>query len=347
MRIVSYGVITMNRGNRIVTLSLSGLVMMLLILDAQTALAGAKEGITLCLYSVIPSLFPFFVVSVILTGSLTGQKMLFLRPLGKLCGIPHGAESLFLLGLLGGYPVGAQSITNAYRQGQLEQDDARRLLGFCSNAGPAFLFGMIGPLFSSPLIPWVLWLIHILSAMIVGMLLPNKRDSACKLTDTKPISLPHAVERSLHIMANVCGWIIVFRVILAILNRWILWIVPAEWQALLSGLLELSNGCHALRTLPSDASRFIISSAILGCGGLCVGMQTISVTEGLGTGLYFPGKLLQSILSIMISILLIPYLFHSFTPELKYAQISIVFVLGISIIFYHLRKRKKVVALCE
>lgn len=347
MRIVSYGVITMNRGNRIATLSLSGLVMILLILDAQTALTGAKEGITLCLYSVIPSLFPFFVVSVILTSNLVGKKMYFLRPLGKLCGIPNGAESLFLLGLLGGYPVGAQSITNAYRQGQLEQDDAHRLLGFCSNAGPAFLFGMIGPLFSSPLIPWVIWFIHILSAMIVGMLLPNKRDSTCKLTATKPVSLPHAVERSLRIMANVCGWIIVFRVILSILNHWILWIVPAEWQALLSGLLELSNGCHTLRTLPSDASRFIISSAILGCGGLCVGMQTASVTKGLGTGLYFPGKLLQSILSVIIAILVSPYLFHSFTPESKYMQISIVFALGIALFFHYLCKRKKVVALCK
>ena len=337
----------MNRGNRIATLSLSSLVMMLLILDAETALGGAKEGITLCLYSVIPSLFPFFVVSVILTSSLTGKKMHFLRPLGKLCGIPNGAESIFMLGLLGGYPVGAQSITDAYKQGQLEQDDARRLLGFCSNAGPAFLFGMIGPLFSSQHIPWALWLIHILSAIIVGLLLPNKRETTCRLTDTKPVSLPFAVERSLRIMANVCGWIIVFRVILSILNRWILWIVPAEWQALLSGLLELSNGCHTLRTLPSDASRFIISSAILGCGGLCVGMQTASVTKGLGTGLYFPGKLLQSILSVIIAILASPYLFHSFTPESKYMQISIVFALGIALFFHHLCKRKKVVALCE
>lgn len=321
--------------------------MMLLILDARTALAGAKEGVMLCLYSVVPSLFPFFIVSVMLTGSLTGKNIHFLRPLGKLCGIPKGAESILLLGLLGGYPVGAQSVADAYKQGQLERNDALRLLGFCCNAGPAFLFGMIAPLFSSPVIPWALWFIHILSSLIVGAVLPNKQHTACKLSSAATTSLPHAVERSLRIMANVCGWVIAFRVILAVLNRWILWIFPLEWQILISGLLELSNGCLALRSLPSEASRFIICSAILACGGLCVGMQTVSVTGDLGTGLYFPGKLLQCILSILIAMLAKPYLLHSSSPKSAFTQICIVSAIGIAILFCHLHSRKKVVALCE
>lgn len=337
----------MNRRNEIATLSLSWLVMTLLILDAKTALLGAKEGITLCLYTVVPSLFPFFIVSVMLTSCLTGITIVFLRPLGKLCGIPNGAESILLLGFLGGYPVGAQSVTDAYKQGQLEQKDAHRMLGFCSNAGPAFLFGMIGPLFSSPIIPWVLWLIHILSALIVGMILPNKQHSTCNLSAIPTLSLPQALERSLRIMANVCGWVIAFRVILAVLNRWILWIVPVGWQPLMSGLLELSNGCQALRALSSEALRFIISSAILGFGGLCVGMQTISVTGDLGTGLYFPGKLLQAIFSVLMALLTQPYLFHSSPRQSISAQLSLMFAVGILLIFCLLCRRKKVVALCE
>ena len=42
--------------------------MMMLILDSQTAMHGAAEGIVLCINSVVPSLFPFFVLSILLTN---------------------------------------------------------------------------------------------------------------------------------------------------------------------------------------------------------------------------------------------------------------------------------------
>jgi len=45
----------------------------------------------------------------------------------------------------------------------------------------------------------------------------------------------------------------------------------------------------------------MIASAILSFGGVCVYMQTLSVTEGLGIGWYFPGKVLQTVFSLMLS----------------------------------------------
>ena len=87
--------------------------LLLLILDAGTAAEGMRSGITLCLRTVIPSLFPFFVCSMVLNGSLTGQPFHALRPLSRFCRIPRGSEALLLTGLLGGYPVGAQAVAEA------------------------------------------------------------------------------------------------------------------------------------------------------------------------------------------------------------------------------------------
>lgn len=326
-------------------LALCSIVMLLLILDAKTALTGAREGIFLCIYSVLPSLFPFLIVSQMLTSRLVGTTVSFLRPISKLCAIPKGAETILLLGFLGGYPVGAQAVTDACRQGHIDKDDANRLLGFCNNVGPSFLFGMFGPLFSSLYIPWALWFIHILSALTVGAILPNKKDSSCKLTVSVPMTLPQAMERAIRIMANICGWVIAFRVIIAVLSRWFLWLLPLQAQILTSGLLELSNGCHALRALPSEASRFIISSAITAWGGLCVGMQTVSVTGNLGTGAYFPGKVLQCLFSVLLASLLLPVLFKTAMP------VPAMFFLGIAagsiIIIQRLFCRKKTVAICS
>lgn len=284
--------------------------LIVLILDAKTALTGGLDGISLCLNTVIPSLFPFFLFSILLNSTMTGIQIAILRPIGKLLGIPAGAESLILLGLVGGYPVGAQCISELYKCQGIDRHAARRMLGFCSNAGPAFIFGMGSCLFERKSVLWILWGIHIVSALLVGIILPNKRRTNCKLPQEKHMTIPHALNKAVRTTASVCGWVVIFRVLLAFLQKWCFWLVDNEDQAFLTGLLELSNGCYRLFDVVTQGARFVMCAAFLGFGGLCVAMQTVSVTGGLGTGMYFPGKVIQGSLSLLLSGLLQVVLFH-------------------------------------
>lgn len=285
--------------------------MLILILDAKTAVRGAGEGVSLCLRVVIPSLFPFFVLSVLLTASLSGTAVPVLRFVGKLCGIPSGAEPLLLIGLLGGYPAGAQAVAQSYEAGRLSRRDAERMLGFCSNAGPAFLFGMIGGKFSQQWVPWVLWGIHISSALTVGILLPGRSKGNAGAVRRGEMSLPEALRQGMRILASVCGWVVLFRVVLAFLNRWLLWLLNLPDQVIVSGVLELSNGCCDLDRIPGDGLRFVICSGMLAFGGLCVAMQTASVTGDLGMGKYLPGKLMQTALSLLMAVTAQHFLFSA------------------------------------
>lgn len=301
--------------------------LLLLILDTKTALTGAESAIQLCLRTVIPSLFPFFVVSTLLTHTLSGRAIPMLSPLCALLGVPRGSESLLLVGLLGGYPVGAQCVANAYEAGSISNADAKRLLGFCNNAGPAFLFGMAGSLFSSPAITWTLWLIHIGSALAVGALLPRQSSQEGTIMPQKNVSLPFALRQAVKSMAEVCGWVTMFRVVIAFCDRWFLWLLPETIRVLLIGLLELSNGCVSLTAISQPGMRFILCALFLAVGGVCVGMQTVSVTNRLGTGMYFPGKLLQGIFSLAAAIALQPILFPpnargTFSPALLTVSIG-------------------------
>lgn len=276
------------------------LAMLILILDTKTAVAGAADGVELCLRTVIPSLFPFFILSILLTSSLTGRKFRFLCPLGKFCGIPEGCESLLLIGLLGGYPTGAAAVAQTCREGKLSESVAKRMLGFCSNAGPSFLFGIAAASLGDVKYGWVLWSIHILSALAAGYLLPGSTRERAGTISQKQITLSQALERSIGIMARVCGWIILFRVILAFLIRWFLWLLPGEAQVAVMGLLELTIGCTRLGGL-EFAKAFILCAALLAFGGVCVLLQTVSVTQGLSLGMYIPGKLIQTLVSTLLA----------------------------------------------
>lgn len=122
-----------------------------LILDAKTAVSSAAEGLQLCLQTVVPSLFPFLVAARLFLRS--GAAQWCTRAVGPIMepifGLPPQGASALVLGMLSGYPVGAQTAASLYASGQLTKEETERLLGFCSNAGPAFIFGMVGGLFGS------------------------------------------------------------------------------------------------------------------------------------------------------------------------------------------------------
>lgn len=273
---------------------------LLLILDSRTALSGAQSALELCLCSVIPSIFPFLVLSGVLTAAISGANLRFLRPMGRLLGIPGGSEGIFLTGILGGYPTGAQAVYQAWRQGQLSKEEARRMLAFCSNAGPSFLFGIIGTKFSQGWMLWLLWGVHILSAMAVAAILPG-RSNRQRSISSSPITLTQSLKSAVITMGYICGWVVLFRVILAFLDRWILWLIPIDARVGIYGVLELANGCCSLDLVASPALRFILCSAMLAFGGICVAMQTASVVGELGMGRYLWGKILQTIISLLLS----------------------------------------------
>ncbi len=276
------------------------LAMLVLTLDGKTAVQGAHDGVLLCIKTVIPSLFPFFMLSNLITSSYIGMPVRLLHTIGRVCRIPGGMESILIPAFLGGYPVGAQNIAQAWRQGQIPKTEAERLLGFCNNAGPSFLFGMAACLFPNAGAAWLLWGIQIVAALITARMLPEgNRYSGCILQ--RSVSLTDILKSAINAMASVCGWIILFRVVIEFMERWILWLLPVPAKVTTVGLLELANGCMRLFEIEDLRLRFVICSGMLAFGGLCVLMQIVSSIHGLSLKYFFCGKCLQTVLSILLA----------------------------------------------
>ena len=307
---------------------MTGLVSLLgcffLILDRETAIEGILEGMQLCMTVVIPGLFPFFFLTSLMCFSLRGQDMPVLSPLGRLMGIPRGGNYLLIPAFLGGYPMGARAISEAASNGSLDPASARRLLFFCSNGGPAFFFGVLPSVLEDKKLIFNLWILHVISAILISVLLPGKSHAEISPPQKGNLNLGEVMVSSLHGTAMVCGWILIFKMILRILNQWILWRFPVWFQTVCAGLLELTNGCSSLTEIESLPFRFILAAAFSGWGGLCVTMQTISILGDLPGSAYIIGKLLHCFFSTVLAVFLV---FGHFLP-----------VAGILTIFIFFRK---------
>ena len=267
--------------------------LLFLILDSKTVLDGAKDGVALCIEVITPSLLPYFILTNLLTSSIGGK------------------HTFLAVGLLGGYPAGAQSIHTAYRQNRLTKNQAETLLTYCNHAGPAFIFGIMSHLFSKNYISWIIWAVHLLSALFVFLLFHQKiADNQQQNIPAKSYTLTDHLLKSLRSMALVCCWIILFRIALNILDARVLYNTNPYIKTTLAGLLELSNGCYNLRSVPSEQIRFILCSTFIGFGGICVTFQTASVTGDLSIKKYLSAKLIQGIFSTILSFLLSTVLFR-------------------------------------
>ena len=277
-------------------LAFSGIL--ILILDSQSAVASAADGIRMCMQQVIPAIFPILVLSIWLTQAMANSNFTILRPLGRLLRVPDHAISLLIPAFFGGYPVGAQCAVEQYRHGSLSKENAEKMLSFCNNAGPSFIFGFLPLVFSNGHRIWQICLIHIGSAILAGIVLCNSEEKEHQRVTQRSTPVMGTAVRS---MAMICGWVIFFRVLTGFLERWFLWRLPVPASVVLIGGMELTNGCIRLQRIPDEELRFILCAGMLSFGGLCVHMQTTTILQGLSVKKYWAGKLLQTFCSLLMA----------------------------------------------
>ena len=279
-------------------------VMALLLVRSAVAGEAVRRGLTLCARSIIPALFPYFVVSGLFTslGFAEGVGRRLAPVTEHLFGVNGAGASALFLGLLGGYPVGGRTAGQLYRAGRLEKDEAQRLLAFCNNAGPSFILGVVGlGCFQSLRAGVLLYVIHALSAVLVGVL--QKKKGRPRRSAPRPLSPPEkilpafirSVQDSAGAMVRICGFVVFALVVQALLAE----LTGITHPAAL-GFIELTGGVVRLGSSPSD---FVWAATLLGWGGLSVHGQTAAVLAGTGLnmGRYFCGKLLQAAVSAVLA----------------------------------------------
>lgn len=292
--------------------SLVGLVG--LITYPAEAAEAVRNSLRLCGMSVIPALFPFFVLTKFWLACRPPKHtpQWLDRWMQRLFGVGGNGFSALLLSFMGGYPVGVSTAVSLYENGALSKHEAERLIRFCNNSGPAFFVGIIGGVVLRS-VRLGLWMFaaHIAAAICCGLLFAEKAAPSARMkriTQTPPPmseAFLGAIGASCASLLQISGLIISFSVAIALLEACGFFSalcsvgLPAqEFLAILNGVLELSSG--VLR-LEGSVHAPVIAAFLMGWGGLCVHMQAMGLWKSakLRPKGYFLSKLAHGLISAL------------------------------------------------
>lgn len=257
-------------------------------------LASARKGLTLYATSVLPSLFPFYFCSLLLTniGAARTVSLLFGKPIKRLYGVPEESAYILLLSMLSGYPVGASMTAELYAAGAISQREAKAISSFCSTSGPIFMLGTVGSaVFHDMRIGAVILAAHYCAALLNGFIfrLGKRTDPAPSRAPVARLSVEQyddlmakTISNSTLNMLYVGGYIVLCGMLIDTLPlvKFDAAIIGACGQevgdAILSlsyGLIEMTRGCVAAANCANLRAATAICAGIVSFGGLSVTMQ--------------------------------------------------------------------------
>jgi sporulation integral membrane protein YlbJ len=287
-----------------------GFSLILILKSPDAAIEYMGAGLVLCVRTVIPSLFPFMVISELIVTSGLGELIgkYLNRPLGWIFGISGASACAVLLGAFCGPPVGARSVAVLLDQGCISKKEASRLLTFCNNPSSAFLINAVGvSLYSNRAIGAVLYTITLFSAFLVGISQrrfasgqEQKYSHEIKIYPDGITAFTSSVTHAAEGMLAVCAYVVFFSSLVGCFANIISALgLPAASVALLYGILELSGGVSAASALGPGIAGVCLAAFIVGWSGLSVHFQVISVSSGRGLsyGGYLVAKLIQGLLN--------------------------------------------------
>lgn len=338
---------------------------LLLVIVPGPALDGARKGLALCGNTVIPSLFPFLVVSSFIIGAGFAKNCgkLFEPLMKKLFRLPGSAAAPLILGAIGGYPVGASAVSQLCTKGELSKKDSQRLLCFAINSSPAFIIGAVGAGFlQNPLAGILLYIAHLLTSLTIGILMrPRKRkkenipfrreraganvDKATATNENVGLSSAFvgSVTASAKSIIIICAFVVLFSAVNSLLSGtgaidalsgFLSSFLPSPdgdsifFSRILTGILEVTNGCAAAAGA-GGLSAVLLSAAILGFSGISVMFQVISLVReaGISTKSFILTRFLHAGISILYALILFS-LIPSAIPQIPCIQTMVFSVCG-------------------
>ncbi|MBO0601039.1 hypothetical protein I2483_05150 [Sporosarcina sp. E16_3] len=283
-------------------------LIILFILQPSIAHAGAEAGAQLFIHALLPYLLPY----IILTQWL-------LKMPNRTRKAPKWKRFLkaYVLGSFGGFPVGAVTVTEMMKNGELSQKQSGLLLAACHAPGPMFIIGFVGTeLFGNVGSGWkLLAAIHIANVLffLLALVFLNRgSDVEMPLSQlpkkVKGMPLLDAIKESSTIIILVATTVIFFSSLGTVLSTVITSVFTVEMgisKTFALAIFEMTSGVQSATDHFYGMPIFpFLIAAIISMNGLSIHMQVFVIAKACNISMtpYVIGRIW--------SVIVVPVIFY-------------------------------------
>jgi sporulation integral membrane protein YlbJ len=320
------------------------LLVVAVVVSPKDAFDASIQGLDIWWKIIFPAMLPFLMLSQMLTAfGFTDALGVLLGPLmQRWFRLPGEAGLALAVGMCGGFPAGADTVSRLVRDQQITGKQAIILVAAAHFTNPMMIILVIGAAFlHQPAAGYFLLMIHWLSGWIAAIIAIRLNRSRQKQTTTvsSPKRSQHqglwfqmmnaareaqardgrgfgkllgdTVSHAVQTLMMTGGYIIGFAVFIRLLG---LYITPGSSAALWPSVLEVHLGTYHLSQTPwAPLLTISLIAAVLGWGGLCSHLQVSAVMKSAGMAgksmIYFAAvRLLHALIAFSLSVFLwIPF----------------------------------------
>ena len=272
----------------IVSALLAAVICVLLVTDSKQVIEAVRQSVTVCLSVIIPSLFAFMVLSQIMISCGLADILFF--PLYKISSFwfrgGRRQFSVFLLSLIGGYPVGIKLLKEITAYNKNYTAIAEKMLCYCYCGSPAFIIQIVGlSVFGNADAGLIVYISNAAACLIIAVivnLFSPKTDAEEKSFAGAKISLSivtGSIEKTVKALGVICGTILAFNVFLELMDHigFMSFLKSLGAEKIAAASFEISN----LALFQGNNFGLLpVFAGITSFGGLCIIVQTAALSEG-------------------------------------------------------------------
>ena len=258
--------------------------------------------------TLVPSMLPMFILSDILINYnfieyIPKRITNFIR---KLFNISNNSVLILFISCISGFPGNARALKEAYDLNLISKEEVEHLLLFNHFPNPLFVLQTVGVFYLKDDILGIIILVSIyISNTIIGIIYRRKVNYITNINKSQSFmnvfsnSIKKSINTLLMISGIVTSFLIISTLICHILN------FDGIIAMLIKGILEMTMGLSLLSYLDiSNFIKLIIATFIISFGGISIHLQIISILEDISYFKYLKGRIIGSIISCLISIIL-------------------------------------------
>jgi len=281
------------------------LLFVIMILNPEVSLIGAKHGLMLWFNVIIPSLLPSIIISNLII-SVYGET--FKNPF----------LYIIFTGLLCGYPLGATTTTQLANKNKIDHKKMQFLMALCNNSSPMFItnYIILSTLNQKASLLQIIVIIYFpLLFCLILFIIHNRKMSQHipKFNREKNViknlnmnSIDSSIMTGFEIVTKVGGYIILFSILSAYIQT--LPIKNEILKCIISGTLEITTGIDSIGKAGfSMELKKLLACMFTAFGGLSCIAQTNSIIHRTGFSIkkYIYHKLIITLFTAVMAYFMI------------------------------------------